>query len=114
MSLIARIAARLAGKKRQALPSRPEPVARRVERPSLAEVELDAPTPLPATGWASRCKTQDADSGRECQLLAGHVGAHRSTRGAFWRALEPGQQANRERAVDIYATARRTTQGETT
>lgn len=47
------------------------------------------PTSAPSRARGS-CKAINADTGRQCALLAGHVTAHRHGRTDFVRCAEPG------------------------
>lgn len=100
MSLAARLGRKLA-------PAvRPE----RIEaRPVAAELAKRAPPSAVAAPPATRgsCKAINADTGRQCALLAGHTSAHRHGRTEFWLVAEPGQTSFRKRdALDAAATAR--------
>lgn len=53
------------------------------------------------------CKAVNAETGRQCALLAGHTCAHRHGRTDFWRCAEPGTTSfSRRDALDVAGTAR--------
>ena len=110
MSLIDQLARRLAPRVRPARPARPSP-PRLVQVVEAAPVTRPAPPPppRPAGNWRSTCQAVSYFTGRQCRLLQGHGGEHRDERGAFARALRPGERPPYWHRIEEAAT-RRTSQ----
>lgn len=104
---------------------RPPPLPPVPPRPEL-EVDLvkvleAAPLPAPAepermapnlaTGFRGSCKAVNADTGRQCALLAGHTTSHRHGSTAFFRVAEPNQKSfTRRDLIDAAGSTRHSTE----
>lgn len=75
---------------------------------SLVETSPTATTTPTATisGPRGSCKAVNAETGRQCALLAGHTTAHRHGSTSFTRVAEPGATSfTRRDALDRAASA---------
>lgn len=74
-------------------------------QPAPAPQQLAEVVRAPATGPRGSCKAINAETGRQCALLAGHAGAHVHGRTAFTQVAQPGQTTfTRRDALDRAAT----------